>query len=84
MIDDTTTAPDPTADGRTITHERTIERLVPVDSDRRRWVGPFFAGVITTAIAFAVGIGVFLLVSDADDDGNIDLDVPAVDINVDN
>jgi hypothetical protein len=40
----------------------------------------FVAGFVFALVAGAVAILVFFAVSDADDDGNLELDVPAVDV----
>lgn len=54
------------------------------DADSRGFsFGSFLIGVLVTLIAGAIAIGVFLAVSDSDDDGNIQLDVPAVDVDTD-
>lgn len=45
--------------------------------------GSFVIGFIAALIVAAIAAGVFLAVSDSDDDGNIQLDVPAVDVEVD-
>lgn len=65
---------------REVVMERRVETAVP-PTEKRSWVGPFVAGFLTATIAFAIGIGIFLVVSDADDDGVIELDVPAVEVN---
>lgn len=46
-------------------------------------VPAFLAGFLFAALAAAIGAIVFLAVSDRDDDGNINLDVPGVDVDVD-
>jgi len=43
----------------------------------------FLAGFLTASLLAAVGAIVFLAVSDRDDDGNLRLDVPEVDVSVD-
>ncbi len=43
----------------------------------------FVAGFLFAALAAAIGAIVFLAVSDRDDDGNINLDVPGVEVDVD-
>lgn len=46
-------------------------------------VPAFIAGFLFAALAAAVGAIVFLAVSDRDDDGNINLDVPGVNVDID-
>lgn len=46
-------------------------------------VPAFITGFLTAGLLAAIGAIVFLAVSDRDDDGNIQLDVPAVDVQVD-
>ena len=43
-------------------------------------LGSFLAGFVTALVLAALAIVVFLVVSDSDDDGNIQLDVPAVEV----
>ncbi len=43
-------------------------------------LGSFVAGFVAAIVVAAIGLGVFLVVSDADDDGDIQVDVPAVDV----
>ena len=43
----------------------------------------FAAGFVTAVIAGVIGLAAFLAVSDSDDDGQIELDVPAVGVDVD-
>ena len=54
-----------------------------VPTDRKMSVRPFIAGFLTAVVAAAITIVVFLAVTDADDDGQIELDVPTVDVDVD-
>jgi hypothetical protein len=60
------------------------EVLVPSasehDAPRRRALVPFIAGFFTAVVLGALGLVVFLAVSDSDDDGRIELDVPAVEV----
>jgi hypothetical protein len=42
--------------------------------------GSFFAGVVTALVLGALALAVFFVISDSDDDGNIDVEVPAVDV----
>lgn len=43
----------------------------------------FIAGFLTAGLVAAVGAIAFLAVSDRDDDGNLQLDVPQVELDVD-
>jgi hypothetical protein len=43
-------------------------------------LGSFVAGFVTALVLGALALAVFLVVSDSDDDGNIQVDVPAVDV----
>jgi hypothetical protein len=61
---------------REVVVERTVERE-PVKSG---WFRPFLAGFVTAVVAAAIALGVFLVVSDSDDDGTIDVEVPEVDV----
>ena len=61
---------------REVVVERTVERE-PVKSG---WIRPFVAGFVTAVVAGAIALGVFLVVSDADDDGTIEVEVPEVDV----
>jgi hypothetical protein len=54
----------------------TVER--PVQRTMSFW--SFVAGFVFALVAGAIAIIVFFAVSDSDDDGNIQLDVPAVDV----
>lgn len=73
----------------------TSERTVPVshevrevhvehsgESDTPSRVGPFIAGFVTAALIAAASVLGYLAVSSDDDDGNIELDVPAVEVDV--
>ncbi len=40
----------------------------------------FLAGFVTAVVVAAVAFAVFLVVSDSDNDGNINVDVPAVEV----
>ncbi len=51
-----------------------------VDSHRPSRVPAFLAGFVTALVVAAVALAVFLVVSDSDDDGNVDVDVPAVQV----
>lgn len=42
--------------------------------------GSFLAGFLTAAVLGALALVVFLVVSDSDDDGDIQIDVPAVNV----
>ena len=51
------------------------------DSDTRSFqFGSFLGGFLTAIALAAVTLVVFLVVSDSDDDGNIQVEVPAVDV----
>ena len=53
---------------------------VPTVVDRPSRVPAFIAGFVTAVIVAAIAFGTFLVVSDSDDDGNINVNVPAVDV----
>jgi hypothetical protein len=74
---------DRTTDGdqRTVVEERV--RTEPVAVERKMSGRSFLAGFLTAVIAAVIALAVFLAVSDADDDGEIQVDVPAVDVDVD-
>lgn len=42
----------------------------------------FIAGFVMAVVLAAIALGAFLVVSDSDDDGNLDVDVPAVDVDI--
>lgn len=46
----------------------------------KRSFGSFLAGFLTAAALAALALVAFLVVSDSDDDGDIQIDVPAVDV----
>ncbi|MGK0274436.1 MAG: hypothetical protein ACI9N0_000813 [Ilumatobacter sp.] len=46
-------------------------------------VPAFLAGFLTAGLLAAIGAITFLAVSDADDDGNLNFDVPTVDLQID-
>jgi hypothetical protein len=80
-----------TIEERTTDEHPVTERVVPVerevrevrvDASRPSRVRPFIAGFITAALVAAAGILVFLAVSSADDDGTVEVDVPAVEVDV--
>jgi hypothetical protein len=76
----------PPGSSGTPTRDVVVERQVlqpAAPSRRRNAVGPFIAGFLTAVLAGALGIAIFLAVSDSDDDGQLELDVPAVDVDVD-
>lgn len=52
---------------------------VPV-AERPSRVPAFLAGFVAAVILAAVAFATFLVVSDSDDDGNVDVDVPAVQV----
>jgi hypothetical protein len=67
---------------RSVVEERVLVQPVAVSEERRGSKRSFVAGFLTAVIAAAIALAVFLAVSDADDDGEIRLDVPAVDVDV--
>jgi hypothetical protein len=70
-------------DQRTVVEERVRTQPVTVTEERKMSARSFIAGFVTAVIAAAIAFAVFLAVSDADDDGEIQVDVPAVDVDVD-
>ncbi len=74
---------DADGDRRTVVEERVRVEPVAVTEERKMSVRSFIAGFITAVVAAAIALAVFLAVSDADDDGEIRIDVPAVDVDVD-
>lgn len=70
-------------DQRTVVDERVRTEPVAVTEERKMSGRSFLAGFVTAVIAAAIAVAVFLAVSDADDDGEIQVDVPAVDVEVD-
>jgi hypothetical protein len=60
--------------------ERPVEARV---EERTMSVSSFIIGFVTAVVLGAIGLVIFLAVSDADDDGEIQLDVPAVDVEID-
>lgn len=52
----------------------------PAEPTKSFHVGSFVLGLVTALVLAAVALAVFLVVSDSDDDGNIQVDVPAVDV----
>lgn len=90
MTDDSTT-PDRVHDDRpAATHHsdtRVVEPVVvssaaPIERPVQRTMSfwSFLAGFLFALVAGAIALVVFLAVSDADDDGDLQLDVPAVDV----
>jgi hypothetical protein len=55
-------------------------RNVMTEVDRPSRVPAFLAGFVTAIVVAAIAFVAFLAVSDSDDDGNIDVDVPAVEV----
>ena len=89
MSDTTNEHDTPVSDSRVITTSPTppvvVQPAEPVGDPHRGFsFGSFLLGFLAALLAAAIAIGVFLAVSDSDDDGNIELDVPAVDVDVDN
>jgi hypothetical protein len=58
-------------------------RNVMTEVDRPSRVPAFLAGFVTAIVVAAIAFVAFLAVSDSDDDGNIDVDVPAVEVDTD-
>lgn len=58
---------------RTMLHDGSFDD----GSSRIKW---FLIGFVTALVALVVAAGAFLVVSDDDDDGQVDLDVPTVDV----
>jgi hypothetical protein len=73
----------PGGDRHTIVDERVSVEPVAVTTERKMSVRSFVAGFLAAVVAAAIALVVFLAVTDADDDGEIELDVPAVDVDVD-
>ena len=65
---------------RTVVEER---QPLTVTEERTMSGRSFLAGFLTALVLAAIGAIVFLAVSDADDDGEIQVDVPAVDVDLD-
>ncbi len=59
------------------------ERHVRTQVDEPSRVPAFIGGFLTAAVLAAIGFVTFLAVSDSDDDGNLQIDVPAVDVQID-
>ena len=55
-------------------------RHLMTEVDRPSRVPAFLAGFVTAIVIAAIAFVAFLAVSDSDDDGNIDVDVPAVQV----
>ncbi|MFN3255317.1 MAG: hypothetical protein ACE37B_06450 [Ilumatobacter sp.] len=60
-----------------------LRRHVEETSQGGNRFGWFLIGFVAALVAGAISAVVFLAVSDEDDDGNLDLDVPAVEVDVD-
>jgi hypothetical protein len=73
----------PEGDQRTVVEERVRTEPVAVTEQNKMSGRSFLAGFVAALIAAAIALAVFLAVSDADDDGEIQVDVPAVDVDVD-
>jgi hypothetical protein len=70
-------------DRRDEAHDSDRTRSVAVTEERKMSGRSFLAGFLTALVAAAIALVIFLAVSDADDDGEIQVDVPAVDVEVD-
>lgn len=79
-----TDTPAPAATSTTTPVETASQPAVVVQStepDSRSFsFGSFLTGFLTAVVLAAVALAVFLVVSDSDDDGNIQIEVPAVDV----
>lgn len=73
----------PDGDHHTLVEERVRVEPVAVTTERKMSVRSFIAGFVTAVVAAAIAFVVFLAVTDSDDDGEIELDVPTVDVDVD-
>jgi uncharacterized protein HemX len=73
------TAPTPTA---TASVPPTVVVQAADQATRRFHFGSFIAGFLAAVVVAALGLGVFLAVSDSDDDGNLQVDVPAVNVDI--
>lgn len=73
------TAAEPPTPVATATQPAVIVQAPDQDPTSFRF-GSFLAGFLTAIVLAGVALAVFLVVSDSDDDGNIQLDVPAVDV----
>jgi hypothetical protein len=65
------------------THSRPSDHLDDGDvivTERASRAPAFMAGLIIAIVLAAIAVGAFLVISDSDDDGNIDINVPAVDV----
>ncbi len=76
------TGPDGDADG--VARQIIIEKHVHTQvREPKSSVPAFLAGFLTAGLLAAIGAIAFLAVSDADDDGNLNFDIPAVDLQID-
>jgi hypothetical protein len=66
-----------------VTQAQPDYRNVMTEVDRPSRVPAFLAGFVTAIVIAAIAFVAFLAVSDSDDDGNIDVEVPAVDVDTD-
>lgn len=73
---ETTIVETPDEDGNGVTRE--VIKEIHHHHEETRTMRGFIAGVVTTILAAALALGAFLLVSDSDDDGSIELEVPSV------
>ena len=70
-------------DQRTVVEERVRTEPVVVAEQNTMRGRSFLAGFVVALIAAAIALTVFFVVSDDDNDGEIQIDVPAVDVEVD-
>lgn len=70
----------PDGEHQTVVEERVRVEPVAVTTERKMSVRSFIAGFLTALVAAAIAAVVFLAVTDSDDDGQIELEVPTVDV----
>lgn len=68
---------------RTVVEEHVPVQPVVVTEERKLSGRSFLAGFVTAVVLAVIAAVVFLAVSDSDDDGEIRLEVPTVDVDVD-
>ncbi len=54
----------------------------PEQATRTFHFGSFVAGFLAAVVVAALALAVFLVVSDSDDDGNLQIDVPSVNVDI--
>ncbi len=80
VTQDGTTAPIATAPVVTASAPPTVVVQPTERATRTFHFGSFVAGFLAAMVVAALALAVFLVVSDSDDDGNIQVDVPAVEV----